>query len=229
MIEKLSEKYRPQRIRDIVGQDLTILQEFVASPYPSCWAFVGKRGCGKTTAAFALMFELGATSGFPGVDYVRAADLGLTKAVDPAQVVRFTNCNMCCPKRDHIHGVILEDASKLSTECQDILKVGLECQLGERAVVVATSNDLSGLDPALVDRFTVIEFQSGPAFAAECNERIKDIAAKEGIVSLPVDYQRWGTDGNCAFSMRRALDRLQTYILRSRHVATPPKDEDLKF
>jgi DNA polymerase III delta prime subunit len=60
-IQALTEKYRPQTLKDIRGQDLIIksLARFVAAPAPKAFLFHGPSGCGKSSAALALARELG--------------------------------------------------------------------------------------------------------------------------------------------------------------------------
>ena len=47
-----------------------------------------------------------------------------------------------------------------------------EQHMPERLIVVATSNDVSTLDEALLQRFDVFPFSAGPTFAEACRERL---------------------------------------------------------
>jgi replication-associated recombination protein RarA len=54
--QPLAERYQPQTIAEFVGLEKArkILGNFVVSPYPSAWLFVGPSGIGKTSMAMAM-------------------------------------------------------------------------------------------------------------------------------------------------------------------------------
>jgi hypothetical protein len=79
----------------------------------------------------------------------------------------------------------------------------------ERLIVVATSNDASGLDEALLQRFEVFPFSAGPTFAKACQERLAWIWQQEAgaNVPMPLGMEQMGwRNGN--YSMRRAMTAL---------------------
>ena len=80
-----------------------------------------------------------------------------------------------------------------------------EQHMPERLIVVATSNDASGLDEALLQRFEVFPFSAGPTFAEACQERLAWIWEQEvgADVPLPAGVEQLGWR-NGSFSMRRA-------------------------
>src|SRR5437016_587114 len=57
----LVEKYRPRCLAELLGQPdvRSALETFVTAPYPAAMLFVGETGMGKTSAAYALAYELG--------------------------------------------------------------------------------------------------------------------------------------------------------------------------
>ena len=79
----------------------------------------------------------------------------------------------------------------------------------EHLIVVATFNDVSALDEALLQRFEVFPFSAGPTFAEACQERLAWIWEQEAGVDVPlpvgVEQLGWRKD---SFSMRRALAAL---------------------
>jgi hypothetical protein len=84
-----------------------------------------------------------------------------------------------------------------------------EQHMPERLIVVATSNDASGLDEALLQRFEVFPFSAGPTFAAACHERLGWIWEQQaGVgVPMPLGMEQIGWR-NGSYSMRRALAAL---------------------
>lgn len=60
--QALTEKHRPQRIRDFLGlrKPKAVLQAFAKKPYCSSWLFLGSSGVGKTVMARALAEQVGA-------------------------------------------------------------------------------------------------------------------------------------------------------------------------
>ena len=61
-----------------------------------------------------------------------------------------------------------------------------EQHMPERLIVVATSNDASGLDEALLQRFEVFPFSAGPTFAEACQERLAWIWEQEAGPGVPM-------------------------------------------
>ncbi|MBW3600885.1 MAG: hypothetical protein KY475_26915, partial [Planctomycetes bacterium] len=88
------------------------------------------------------------------------------------------------------------------------LKVALE-QLPPRTVVVATSNGVTGIDKALLQRFKLYFFAGGPALAETAAERLAEIWEREtGGGALPPGWQAWGWRDD-DFSLRLAFDQLE--------------------
>jgi hypothetical protein len=94
------------------------------------------------------------------------------------------------------------------------VNAALKDELGEqhmpqRLIVVATSNDASGLDEALLQRFDVLPFSAGPTFAEACQERLAKIWEREvgDGVPFPLGVEELGWR-NGSYSMRRAFAAL---------------------
>lgn len=62
----LTEKYRPRRLSDVVGQTPIVesLRDFVAAPFAQVFMFHGASGVGKTSAALAMARELDVQADF---------------------------------------------------------------------------------------------------------------------------------------------------------------------
>lgn len=208
---KFSERYRPRRLADMVGQPcLMPLQRFLQRPYGCCFLFEGPPGCGKTTAALALAAELGCEDEFSGLHVVTSTELTIDRCRDLFE---------CALRLRPMYGdgwrvLVIEELEALtSVQVQRYLKVALETRLPERCLVVATSNGAGAIakaDKALLQRFRHYRFEAGKLFAAAAEPYLAMVWQQEtGRSKLPLGWRQWGTDGEGEFSLRVALDHLQ--------------------
>jgi len=207
----LTDKYRPRTLSDIVGQPAMLpLRFLVRSPRRSCWLLEGDPGTGKTATAHAFAEDLGC--GMFSKHPVKASDLNKETA---EQLLGRTL--RCYPMdRAPMHVVVLEEFERcVSPEVKAYLKVALDTGidpedggLPQRCIVLATSNDASKVEPALLERFRVIPYSSGPEFASACWERLGAIWEAEGTGGdMPQGWMEWGWRGT-RYSMRMALREL---------------------
>jgi replication factor C small subunit len=205
---RLSQQYQPVTLDDVVGQPAIVrrLKTLVLEPYPCCVVFTGPGGVGKSAAAKALIHDLG-VSEFFGLTEYSAANLSIEE-VRKLFGQTFRRRPMAgCPW----HILLVEELELIvSRHVNSALKDELsEQHMPERLIVVATSNDVSTLDEALMQRFDVFPFSAGPTFAEACRERLASIWQREAGPDVPfpagVEQLGW-RNGN--FSMRRALAAL---------------------
>jgi MoxR-like ATPase len=213
----LQDRYRPRRLAEIVGQpQIYKLMALAARPRRSCWLCTGDPGTGKSATAHALAEELGCSifSKHP----LKASDLNK----DTAEQLFNQTLRSIPMDRAPVHLVILEEFERcVSAEVRAFLKgaldTGVEAEDGglpHRCVVVATSNDVSKIEPALLERFSLLNFSSGPEFALACQERLAAIWEAECPgVDMPKDWFLWGwQDELSRFSMRVALRAMADHI-----------------
>jgi len=210
---RFSQKYQPERLSDIVGQPAVVrrLQTFVIEPYPACFLFEGQGGTGKSATAQALIRELG-VGHFSVAEYA-GADL---KIEDVDRLFRHTFRLRPMMGSDW-HVLLIEELEfAASKQVNSALKRYLsEQNMPPRLIVVATSNDAGGLDRALLQRFTVLAYSSGPSFADACLERLHAIWEQEmGDAPFPSDTLGLGWDGD-RYSMRLALAALHATARRA--------------
>jgi MoxR-like ATPase len=177
----------------------------------------GPPGCGKTTAALALAAELGCVDAFSDLHVVIGADFSIEVARDQwAGGLRFS-----ARSKSGYKILLIEELERLSPAVQIFLKTALETQLPPKTIVLATSNDISRLDEALLQRFgQPLKFNGGASFAAAAIVRLSEIWEAEAgsDVPPPAELARWGWSGE-NFSMRVALDCLEDHLTDLRMAA----------
>lgn len=214
---KLSETYRPASLAQIVGQPAAdLLAEFSADPYPTCWALVGRPGIGKTASALALASDLGCPDEFSGLSVVAASELGVSEVRALLDTVRLRPM-----LGSGWRVVVIEELERLSQQATILLKVALSSEnLPARVVWVATSNDVSKVDPALFERFTALDYLAGESLAAATLPRLESIWRVESAgAPAPAGLEQFGWRAfgdELRFSVRAALDELQTELIKLR-------------
>ncbi len=208
------DRYRPQTLSEVVGQPaVRRLERFARAPCRSSWLLHGGPGIGKSASAHALAHDLSCGE-FAEYNY-RGSDLGIdvlrelfghTLRFRPLDGSRFTV-------------LIIEELERcVSAAANAWLKVALDDSIDAneglpiRCVVVATSNDIGAVDPALLERFHVLEYWSGGEFAELAQPYLCAVWAAETSSALPPDLSFWGWQGG-RYSLRQALRQLQDALI----------------
>ena len=232
MTERLSESWRPRSVREIVGQPeaVSILEPWIANPDrpPMAWCFVGEPSTGKTTAAMCVAECLN-DGAYPAPDIRTGLDMKVEELpmLHQAQLVcgDFT-CGSKRMHKTHSHILLIDEFERLSPHSQNWIKSNWE-PLPPRAVILATSNSLDAISDACVQRFSVIEFDSGPAFEKAALDRCVQIwtteITKRFGVEAPTfaELRRLG-DSRDKFSLRTCLNKIEQKLSILTHNAKPP-------
>lgn len=211
---RLTEKYRPRGLADIVGQPpVTLLKSLAADPYECSLLLEGPPGCGKTTAALALAHDLGCEDDMSGLHVVPCSEFSVDVC---RQMFEQSAYGSGVLRLRPLFGkgwkvLVLEELEWLSPQTQAYLKVALETRMPSKLIVVATSNGAGKLQKALLQRFKICFFHGGEAFAEAAEEFLRGVWEQEtggqgGV--LPSGVVDMGWDGQ-EYSLRKAIDALQ--------------------
>ncbi len=203
--------FRPKTFDDIVGQPVEDLKIMMQSPQASCWMLTGDPGTGKTITTKVVAEMLGCTDPWFGLHQFACASFG----IDQVKVLFNEDLRLYSPSFSGFHLVILNECEWLSPQVQRFLKNALdpETDFPGNTIVMGTTNDTDGIDPALLERFRLLKFQSNESFAASCRQKIANIWQHVFQDSLPPGSEKWGYVKD-RFSMRVATQQAEDAMQR---------------
>ncbi len=203
MLEVWTEKYRPQKLSEIKGQEKITkrLEAFIAAKNFPHLLFAGPAGVGKTTAALAIAHELyGETwrdnilelnaSDERGIDVVRVKvkDFARTKSIEGAP----------------FKVIYLDECDALTKEAQDALRRTME-DYSHTTRFILSCNYSSKVIPPIQSRCAIFRFSGLPKEVVE--SILKKVAETEGfeIDTDAIDLIYEASEGD----MRKAENLLQ--------------------
>lgn len=163
-------KYRPQRLADLVGQDVNkeILTTLVAkNSLFNAMIFYGRSGCGKTTTARILVNELGAEA--------VELDAASNNSVDDARNINDMASKLALSGKQKIF--IIDEAHMLSKSAWNALLKAIE-EPNDKTHFIFCTTEYTAIPTTIRGRSHMFKFYSIPT--ETLTEYARSIAAKEG-------------------------------------------------
>jgi replication-associated recombination protein RarA len=173
---RLSEKYAPKTLSEVVGQPEAVraLQAFCKAPEAAGFLFVGDGGIGKSSLIRALSNDLGISEW----DTHRYSGPKLTKEATEELFDRKLRFRPMYGK--FVLLVVEEFEACASKEVRMLLKDYLsEGQWPRHLIVLISSNYIGKLEPALLQRFAVYHLRSDDDLGILALPWLKEVYAKE--------------------------------------------------
>ena len=196
------EKYRPALLKDIAGQDEITkrLQSYVEKHNVPNMMFSGSAGIGKTSASVALAKELfgkGFENNFLELNASDERGIGVVRNTikDFARTLAFSA---------DFKIIFLDESDALTSDAQQALRRTME-KYTKTCRFILSCNYSSRIIEPLQSRCVILRFR--PLAAKDVEERIEDIAKKEGITigKKALDAIVYVSQGD----MRKAINILQ--------------------
>ncbi|MDL2246152.1 replication factor C small subunit [Methanobrevibacter sp. OttesenSCG-928-K11] len=205
------EKYRPQKLEDIVGQDQIVkrLEKYVDEESMPNLMFTGPAGVGKTTTALALVkLILG--------EYWRQNFLELNASdARGIETVRKDIKNFCRlkPVGAPFRIVFLDEVDNMTKDAQHALRREMEMYTKTATFILSCNYSSKIIDP-IQSRCAIFRFT--PVKGKDIIKRLEFVASKEGY-----DYDLDALESIVYFAegdMRKAINTLQSASLEGEKI-----------
>lgn len=218
----LIDKYRPQKLADILGQDWIVrqLSLFAAKPHSAAFLFEGSTGVGKTSAAMALAGALGVA-----IDQDEIGGLWqIASGEQTGQTVRRAVDNLRVrPWAGSGWKVLVVNECDCITDNAAMVWLDVLESLPPMTVIVFTTNAPDKIPRRLRDRCERFAFESGGLFMRPVAQDMVNRVwlAETGRADAPdIDALGQVADEKGDVSLRRVLQLLQPF---ARAGQAPPK------
>lgn len=157
MKKMLTEKYRPDRIEDVIGQDhiKPRLEDYIDKEEIPNLLFSGDPGLGKTTSAIAITKEI---HGSHWKDYFLELNASDERGID---VIRDRVKDFCSTRTSGMRIIFLDESDNLTKDAQSALRRVIET-FSSSARFVLSCNYQNKIVPAIQSRCAVFRFQPVP-------------------------------------------------------------------
>lgn len=220
----LPAKYRPKTLGDVKGQREAVdqLSGFCRAVRDrrdaAAFIFHGPTGVGKTSAAWALAFDLGCDQEDPMLGGVDEIPSGIQ---DGAAVQAALRSMILRPLLGSGWKVlIVNEADRMTPQAETIWLDGLE-KLPTKTVVIFTTNNLQSLSARLASRCELVEFTGDPAkINGAFSKFVKDVWKREtgkALKTVPEGLGIFDMAGG-TLSFRLALQQLSPFARDGREL-----------
>lgn len=195
----LTEKHRPSRLSEIVGQSvaISVLESFLESPHSQIFIFSGDTGTGKTSAAFALTNELSVNRDW-NFQHIKSGELDGDSVQTALKTARFVGIN------DGWKLILCDEADLMSQKAKGLWLSALE-GLPEKTIIVFTTNEPGKFDRRFLDRCEHVEFKSDKSLIPAAQTLLNRLWIKEGLKGNPPSVESTSVILDGVVSFRRVV------------------------